>query len=93
MLAGLERGDGDGGVEMVGQGDGDGVNIGLVEEFVVIGVAAGYFEAFGGFLGAAGMDLGDGDGVGAGALGEAGQVVEPNATSSDDGATKSVGHK
>ena len=41
VLARLERVDGDGRVEMVRQGDGDGVDVRLLQQLAVVGVAAG----------------------------------------------------
>ncbi len=39
-------------MQMIGQRDGDGVDVGLLEQFAEISVTAGDFETFAGFAGA-----------------------------------------
>lgn len=93
MFAGLEGFDGDRRVKIIGQGDGDGINVRLFEQLAIVGIAAGDFETLGGFPGAAGMDFRHRDDRGSRALGEPIQVVQADSASSDHRAPKSLSHK
>ena len=52
VLARLECVDGDGRVEMIRQGDGDGVDVGLLQQLTIVGVAAGDVVPHAGLAGA-----------------------------------------
>lgn len=93
MFARLEGGDGDGGVQMVGQRDGDGVQVGLVEDFVPVGVATRDVVTLGGFAEALRVAFGDGHSGGARAVQQAVEMVQADAPGSDDTAAKFVAHR
>jgi hypothetical protein len=64
----------------------------LFEQFAVIGVAARDVVADGGFAGALWIAFGDGYGGGPMTSGETVDMVQTDATRSDDGTTKLVCH-
>ena len=85
VLAGLERFEAHAGVQVVGQGDGDDVDIGAFEGLFVIGDEVGDVELIGGFAAALGGDLGEQSDARGGVRLEAADVVEADGTGADDG--------
>jgi len=77
---------------VIGSGDGDGIDIGLIEEFAVIVVTARNFKAFTGFPGALNMGLGDRDSGGARESGETQEMANADCTRSYYTASKLVRH-
>jgi len=65
VLAGFQGVNGDLGVEMIGDCDGDGVDVRLVEQFAIIRIAARDAKTFGGFFCALRIAFGYGDARGA----------------------------
>ena len=61
VFAGIERGNGDGEVEDVRHGDGDGVNVGVGQQVLVVAVDAGYLERCGQVPTALFVEPGDGN--------------------------------
>ena len=92
MLACLQGVNRDAGVKIIGSGDGHGVDIGLIEQVVIIGVGAGNFVTIGGFLEAFRVDFGNGYCGGARAMEDAVEMSEAETTGSNHRTTKSFVH-
>src|SRR4029077_12941513 len=77
---------------MIRGGDGHRVDVGLIEQVVVIGVGTGDFVAIGGFLEACGVDFGNGYRGGARTMENAVEMSEAETTGSNHRTTKSFVH-
>jgi hypothetical protein len=69
------------------------VDVGLIEQIVVVGVSAGDFEPVGGFLEPFGVRFRDCDGGCAGTMQKAVEMIVAETTGSNYRATKSFGHR
>ena len=86
VLAGGDGGEGDGGVDDVGRGDDDGVDVGALEDVLVVGEGGGDAGLLLGAVEDGGVGVAEGDDLGMGAEGEAGEVVwQGDAPASDHG--------
>ena len=92
VLAGQQSVDGDPRVQVVGHGDGQCVNVRLVEQVMVIGVGARDFESVGGLLEPFGVCFGDSNRRCAGTVQQAVEVIEAEPACSYHRTTKSFRH-
>jgi hypothetical protein len=79
-------------VQVVGQRDGNGVDVGLFEQLAVIGVAAGDVITSTSFAGTLRIGFAHGHRSGSMAVGQTVKMVEAESSRSDDGTTKLVCH-
>ena len=93
MLAGIERINGHGRMEKVWQGDGDGVDVRLFQQFFIVRVAARDVKFLRRFAQALGICFGNRHGRGPRAVQKAVEVLDADGTYTDDRATKFFAHK
>ena len=92
VLACFERVDGDRRVQVVRQGDGDGVDVGLLEKFPIVRVAARDVKALGSFPQTLRIRLSDRDRRSPGTKQQTAQVFDSDRTGTDNRAAEFLAH-